>query len=59
MKILAKAALLLTVASIIPAGAQINAGDQKPEASVPFNLAQVTTFDFPWRLVSCSTGGCW
>ena len=56
MKILAKAALLLTVASIIPAGAQINAGDQKPEASVPFNLAQVTTFDFPWRMAFLPDG---
>jgi glucose/arabinose dehydrogenase len=55
MKQLAKAALLLTVVST-QAGAQINAGDQKPEAALPFNMAQVTTFNLPWRLAFLPDG---
>ncbi|MCU1324508.1 MAG: glucose sorbosone dehydrogenase [Acidobacteriaceae bacterium] len=30
--------------------AQINAGEQKPEPSVPFNMVQVATFNLPWRI---------
>src|SRR5476649_1805731 len=56
MKQLAKAALLLTVVST-QAGAQINAGEQKPEAALPFNMAQVTTFNLPWRLAFLPDGG--
>jgi glucose/arabinose dehydrogenase len=55
MKTLAKAALLLTVAAV-PAGAQVNAGDQKPESALPFNMAQVTTFNLPWRLAFLPDG---
>ena len=54
MKTLVKAALLVAMAS--PAGAQINAGEQKPEASLPFNMAQVTTFNLPWRLAFLPDG---
>ncbi len=32
------------------APAQINAGDQKPEATVPFNMVQVATLNLPWRI---------
>jgi glucose/arabinose dehydrogenase len=45
---LAKAALLFTLASV-GAWAQVNVGEQKPEASVPFNMTMVTTFELPWR----------
>src|SRR5471032_2840634 len=55
MKTLVKTALLLTVVST-QAGAQINAGEQKPEASPPFNMAQVTTFNLPWRLAFLPNG---
>src|SRR5476649_497728 len=55
MKTLAKTALLLSLVST-QAGAQINAGDQKPEASLPFNMAQVTTFNLPWRLAFLPDG---
>jgi glucose/arabinose dehydrogenase len=55
MKFLAKAALLLTVVST-QAGAQINAGEQKPEAALPFNMAQVTTFNLPWRMAFLPDG---
>jgi glucose/arabinose dehydrogenase len=32
------------------ANAQVNAGEQQPEASLPFNMVQVTTLSFPWRI---------
>ena len=40
---LAKAAFLFTVASVA-VWAQVNAGEQKPEASLPFTMTTVTTF---------------
>ena len=45
----AKAALLLTITSVA-AWAQVNAGEQKPEASMPFTMTTVATFELPWRL---------
>jgi aldose sugar dehydrogenase len=51
----AKIALLMGLAAT-PATAQINAGTQAPEASVPFNMAQVTTFNLPWRLAFLPDG---
>lgn len=41
---------------VTQAHAQINAGEQKPEASVPFNMAQVTTFNLPWRIAFLPDG---
>ena len=52
---LAKTALLLAVVST-QAYAQVNAGAQKPEASLPFTMAQVTTFNLPWRLAFLPDG---
>jgi glucose/arabinose dehydrogenase len=52
---LTKAALLFTVASAA-AWAQVNAGEQKPEASLPFNMTTVTTFTLPWRLAFLPDG---
>ena len=52
---LAKAALLLTLASA-SVWAQVNAGEQKPEATVPFNMTTVTTFNLPWRLAFLPDG---
>jgi glucose/arabinose dehydrogenase len=58
---------LLALAAI-QAGAQINAGEQKPEASLPFTMTQVTTLALPWRiaflpdgrmLITEKTGGLW
>jgi len=46
---------LLALAAL-PAGAQINAGEQKPEATVPFNMTQVTTLSFPWRIAFLPDG---
>src|SRR5262245_36810146 len=55
MKTGASAALLLALAST-PAGAQINAGGEKPEESLPFTLTQVTSFNLPWRLTFLPDG---
>ena len=52
---LAKAALLFTVASVA-ASAQVNIGEQKPEASVPFTMTTVATFNLPWRLAFLPDG---
>jgi aldose sugar dehydrogenase len=52
---LAKTSLLLTLVSVA-AWAQVNAGDQKPEASLPFTMTAVTTFKFPWRLAFLPDG---
>jgi aldose sugar dehydrogenase len=51
---LAKAALLLTLAST--AWAQVNAGEQKPEATRPFTMTMVSTFELPWRLAFLPDG---
>src|ERR1700680_531152 len=54
---LAKAALalLFTLASA-SALAQVNAGEQKPEASLPFTMTTVATFELPWRLAFLPDG---
>src|ERR1700686_1379994 len=52
---LAKAALLFTLASAA-AWAQVNAGEQKPEATLPFTMTTVTTFELPWRLAFLPDG---
>jgi glucose/arabinose dehydrogenase len=51
----AKAALLFTLSSVA-VWAQVNAGEQKPEASVPFNMTSVTTFELPWRIAFLPDG---
>src|SRR5262250_2293748 len=52
---LAKAVLLLTLASTA-AWAQVNAGEQKPESSLPFTMTTVSTFELPWRLAFLPDG---
>ncbi len=54
MKLFARIALFLTVASV--ANAQVNAGEQKPEASVPFTVTQVATLKLPWRIAFLPDG---
>src|SRR5215471_6889810 len=52
---LAKAPLLFTLVSV--AGwAQVNVGEQKPEASLPFNMTTVASFKLPWRLAFLPDG---
>src|SRR3981081_3658120 len=55
MKQLAIAGLFLALAAT-QAEAQINAGDQKPEPSVPFNMVQVATLNLPWRIAFLPDG---
>ena len=52
---LAKAALLLTLASAT-LWAQVNMGEQKSEASLPFTMTTVATFKLPWRLAFLPDG---
>src|SRR6266446_2061471 len=52
---LAKAALLLTL-SAAAVWAQVNAGEQKSEASLPFIMTTVATFNLPWRLAFLPDG---
>ena len=52
---LAKAVLLFTLASV-GAWAQVNVGEQKPEASLPFSMTTVSTFELPWRLAFLPDG---
>src|SRR6187549_1650251 len=59
MKVAIRAALLLTVASAATsaaANAQVNAGEQKPEADLPFTMTQVATFNRPWRIAFLPDG---
>ncbi|HLI86728.1 MAG TPA: PQQ-dependent sugar dehydrogenase [Bryobacteraceae bacterium] len=52
---LANGALLLTLASAA-AWAQVNIGEQKPEATLPFNMTTVATFELPWRIAFLPDG---
>jgi glucose/arabinose dehydrogenase len=67
MKQLAIAGLFLAVAAS-GVSAQVNAGEQKPEPSLPFKMDQVTTFNLPWKiaflpdgrmLITEKVGGLW
>src|SRR4051812_45936294 len=55
MKNFANAVMLLVVAST-SVGAQVNAGEQKPEPSLPFTMTQVATFNLPWRIAFLPDG---
>jgi glucose/arabinose dehydrogenase len=52
---LARVVLLWSVASVTP-WAQVNIGEQKPEASLPFTMTTVTTFKYPWRIAFLPDG---
>ncbi len=52
---LKKVALLFTVAAGA-AWAQVNMGEQKPEAGLPFSMTTVATFKLPWRLAFLPDG---
>ncbi len=52
---LASKLLLLTLASGA-AWAQVNAGDTKPEATIPFNMTTTATFGLPWRIAFLPDG---
>jgi len=52
---LARIALLITLASATGL-AQVNVGTQKPEASLPFTMTTVSTFELPWRMAFLPDG---
>ena len=47
--------MLLTLASVA-AWAQVNIGEQKPEASLPFTMTTTATFELPWRIAFLPDG---
>jgi glucose/arabinose dehydrogenase len=51
----AKAPLLFTLVSAVAWG-QVNIGEQKPEASLPFAMKTTTTFELPWRIAFLPDG---
>jgi glucose/arabinose dehydrogenase len=55
MKHLAIAGLFLAVAAS-GASAQVNAGEQKPEPTLPFNMVKVTSLDLPWKIAFLPDG---
>ncbi|HEY8997445.1 MAG TPA: PQQ-dependent sugar dehydrogenase, partial [Edaphobacter sp.] len=55
MKKLVTAGLFLSLAAA-QAYAQINAGEQKPEPDLPFNMVKVTTLNLPWRIAFLPDG---
>jgi aldose sugar dehydrogenase len=55
MKRLVNSALLLTLVATT-AHAQVNAGQLKPEAALPFTITQVATFNLPWRIAFLPDG---
>jgi aldose sugar dehydrogenase len=55
MKTFLNAALFLTLVTAT-GHAQINAGQLKPETSLPFTMTQVATFKLPWRIAFLPDG---
>src|SRR5208283_249802 len=55
MKYLVIAGLFLSMASS-SALAQVNAGEQKPDPNLPFNVTQVTTLSLPWKIAFLPDG---
>jgi aldose sugar dehydrogenase len=58
MKFAIAASLATSLLALASTGAlaQVNAGTQAPEASMPFKMTQVTTFNLPWRLAFLPDG---
>jgi glucose/arabinose dehydrogenase len=52
---LAKATALFNLAAVV-AWTQVNVGEQKAEASLPFTMTTVATFKLPWRLAFLPDG---
>jgi glucose/arabinose dehydrogenase len=54
MRTLTRALLLVLVPSL--AGAQVNMGEKRAEADVPFTITPVSTFNLPWRIAFLPDG---
>ena len=52
---LAKVAVLFSLASATTV-AQINVGEQKAEANLPFTMTTISTFELPWRIAFLPDG---
>src|SRR5512141_1440813 len=50
----ARATVLLTLAAAV--WAQVNVGEQKPEAALPFTMTTTATFELPWRIAFLPDG---
>src|ERR1700719_3195987 len=48
--------VLLLVLVSAPARAQVNAGDWKPQPSLPFTMTKVADFKLPWRIAFLPDG---
>src|SRR5262244_2029246 len=46
----------LLILTSVTVWAQVNVGEQKPEASLPFTMTTVTTFELPWRVAFLPDG---
>ena len=55
MKHLVIAGLFLSMASS-SVSSQVNAGEQKPDPNLPFNVTQVTTLSLPWKIAFLPDG---
>jgi len=53
-----KLAIAALSIALVPTGAaaQVNAGELKPEASLPFTITEVATFKLPWRIAFLPDG---
>ncbi|MGN6591310.1 MAG: PQQ-dependent sugar dehydrogenase [Terriglobales bacterium] len=50
-----KVSLVVALAAV-GASAQVNAGEQKPDATQPFTVTQVATLSYPWRIAFLPDG---
>src|SRR3954471_4496931 len=50
--------MFVLLALVVPgaAQAQVNAGEQTPEPTLPFTMTQVATFSLPWRIAFLPDG---
>jgi len=56
MKLLKAASLVILASMAAVSWGQVNIGEQKPEASLPFNMTTVASFEYPWRLAFLPDG---
>ncbi|HET9321279.1 MAG TPA: PQQ-dependent sugar dehydrogenase, partial [Bryobacteraceae bacterium] len=55
-KIKSAIAVFLTALVSIAAHAQTNAGEQRADPELPFNMTRVASFDLPWRIAFLPDG---
>ena len=55
MHVFARATLLVAFVSV-SVQAQVNAGEQSPEPSLPFTMTQMAAFNLPWRIAFLPDG---